>query len=280
MRILCRVSSLCCAAGSRFLRPLAKALPRRSAVCSRPAAFRDRKRNDHGRGGSLGRLRAVGPWSGARGSGRKRLRGGGLGLGAHGLVGAAQVVWGGAFGGIRTNGGGSSPTSTGHGSGPGTRPSGTWTNRRRLTPCGRPKAASRRPRVRGSIPPTWTVDGGEIMYRRGDVAAGRHHAPVAAADDHGDVAKLRPVALLDRRVEGVAVEMGDREIVQFGVAEDARPSRRPGRSRHRLAAGGRSRGTAFAREDHGASASRAKTAMPPGSSAQPHRRGTPIPRPP
>ena len=61
----------------------------------------------------------------------------------------------------------------------------------------------------------------------GDVAACRNHAPVVAADDHGDVCQLGPVALLDRGVEGVAVEMGDGEIVEFRVAQDAhRPAGR------------------------------------------------------
>ena len=44
------------------------------------------------------------------------------------------------------------------------------------------------------------------------------------ADDHGEVAKLRPFALLDRGIEGVAVDMGDGEIVQLRVPEDARRS--------------------------------------------------------
>ena len=63
----------------------------------------------------------------------------------------------------------------------------------------------------------------------GDVAAGGDHAPVAAAHDHRAVAKLRAVALLDRGVEGVAVEMGDGEIVKLGVAQEARrPAGRAG----------------------------------------------------
>ena len=198
MWYLCRVSILCCAAGNRFPRPLAKALPGRSAVRSRPAAVRDREWNDRGQSD-----RSRGP----PGSGRKRSRGGGLGFAAHGLVDAAQVVRSGAFGGIRTNGGGSSPTLTGHGPDPGTWPSRTWTNRHRITPCGRPKAASRHPRGRGSTPPTWTVSGGEIMYRRGGAAAGRHHTPVAAADDHGGIAQ--PIdERADRRVFRILDQRG------------------------------------------------------------------------
>ena len=239
MRILCRVSSLCCAAGSRFLRPFAKALLRSSAVCSRPAAVRDRERNDRGRGRSLGRDRSRLDHSrGARGSGRKRLRGGGLGLGARPRRCRAGRP-GGAFGGIRTNGGGSSPTSTGHGSGPGTRPSGTWTNRRRLTPCGRPKTASRRPRGRGSIPPTWIVDGGEIMYRRGGAAEGRHHAPLAAADDHGGY-RAAPTARASRWRHGRRRSRDGRWRDRADRHGRGRaPTRRPGRPRHRRPAGRR-----------------------------------------
>ena len=72
----------------------------------------------------------------------------------------------------------------------------------------------------------------------GHVAAGRHHAPVAAAHDHGDVAQLGPVALLDRGVEGVAVEMGDGEVVELRMVESARrPASRAGPGiRGRLAA--------------------------------------------
>ena len=114
----------------------------------------------------------------------------------------------------------------------------------------------------------------------GDVAAGSHHAPVAAADDHGDVAKLRPVALLDRGIEGVAVEMGNREIVQLAVAEDARRS--AGRAGSSI--GGRPAAAVAAQRLHGkiigSSARRAKTAILPGSRAGPCRQGTAIPPPP
>lgn len=43
-----------------------------------------------------------------------------------------------------------------------------------------------------------------------DVAGGRDHAAFAAADDHGLVGKLRIVAFLDGRIEGVAIDV--REI--------------------------------------------------------------------
>ena len=71
--------------------------------------------------------------------------------------------------------------------------------------------------------------GGAHAVGPGDIAAGGDHAPVAPADDHGAVAQLRPVALLDGGVEGVAVEMGDGEAVKLRVAQDARrPAGRAG----------------------------------------------------
>ena len=56
----------------------------------------------------------------------------------------------------------------------------------------------------------------------GDVAGSGDDAAPAAADDHGLVAQLRIVALFHRSVEGVAVDVGDREIMQFRVAHDTR----------------------------------------------------------
>ncbi len=56
----------------------------------------------------------------------------------------------------------------------------------------------------------------------GDVAGGRHHAALAAADDHGLVGKLGIVALLDGGVERVAIDMGKRERRQRLVADQAR----------------------------------------------------------
>ncbi len=54
-----------------------------------------------------------------------------------------------------------------------------------------------------------------------DVAGGRDDAPPAAADDHRLVLQLRPVALLHRGVEGIAVDMSNRERAQFGMAQEA-----------------------------------------------------------
>ncbi|MNR00887.1 hypothetical protein D3C85_1166750 [compost metagenome] len=59
------------------------------------------------------------------------------------------------------------------------------------------------------------------------VTGGRDHAALAAADDHRLVAQLRPVALLDRGVEGVAVQVGDCQVGQFIMSDHpARGARR------------------------------------------------------
>ena len=55
----------------------------------------------------------------------------------------------------------------------------------------------------------------------GDIAAGRDHPALAAADDHGLVGQRRIVALLDRRVKRVAIQMCDGELVQFRMRDDA-----------------------------------------------------------
>ena len=55
-----------------------------------------------------------------------------------------------------------------------------------------------------------------------DVAGGRHHAALAAADDHRPVGQLRIVALLDGGVERVAVDMRQRQRGQRVVADQAR----------------------------------------------------------
>src|SRR4051812_29780364 len=55
----------------------------------------------------------------------------------------------------------------------------------------------------------------------GDVAGGRHHAALAPADDHGLVGDVGIVALLDGRVEGVAVDMCDGQACERAVAGEA-----------------------------------------------------------
>ena len=71
------------------------------------------------------------------------------------------------------------------------------------------------------------AEGARVVARR------HHHAPPAAADQHRPAAQRRVVALLDRGVEGVAVDMGDREAGELGVAHHphrpAGPARRPRR---------------------------------------------------
>ena len=56
----------------------------------------------------------------------------------------------------------------------------------------------------------------------GDVAGGRDDAALAAADDHRLVLQLRIVALLDRRIEGVAVDMGEMQLAELGMVEQPR----------------------------------------------------------
>ena len=51
----------------------------------------------------------------------------------------------------------------------------------------------------------------------GDVAGGRDHAALAAADDHRPVGELGSSRFSIGGVEGVAVEMGDGEAVEFGM---------------------------------------------------------------
>src|SRR6185295_14903745 len=54
-----------------------------------------------------------------------------------------------------------------------------------------------------------------------DVAGGRYHAALAAADDHGPVGQLRIVALFDGGVERVAIDMRQRQRGQGMVADEA-----------------------------------------------------------
>ena len=56
----------------------------------------------------------------------------------------------------------------------------------------------------------------------GEIAGGGDHAALAAADDDRHVAQGRVVALFHGGVEGVAVDMGDMQRVEFGVAGKAR----------------------------------------------------------
>ena len=55
-----------------------------------------------------------------------------------------------------------------------------------------------------------------------DIAGGGDDAAAAAADDDRPVGERRIVALFDRRVEGVAVDMRDGEREKLGLRDDAR----------------------------------------------------------
>jgi hypothetical protein len=54
------------------------------------------------------------------------------------------------------------------------------------------------------------------------IAGGGDHAAPAAADDQRFVVQRRIVPLLDRRIEGVAVDMRDRKRIEVGMTDDAR----------------------------------------------------------
>ena len=56
----------------------------------------------------------------------------------------------------------------------------------------------------------------------GKVTTRGHDAPVVSADDHWNIAQLRPVAFLYGGVESVAVEMGDGEAMKLLVPRDVR----------------------------------------------------------
>ncbi|MNE54965.1 hypothetical protein D3C80_1497820 [compost metagenome] len=51
------------------------------------------------------------------------------------------------------------------------------------------------------------------------IAGGGDDPAFAAADDHRPVAQFGPVALLDRGVEGVAVQVGDGQVAQFIMSD-------------------------------------------------------------
>ena len=55
-----------------------------------------------------------------------------------------------------------------------------------------------------------------------DVTGGRHDAAFAAADDDGLVADFGVVAFFDGCVKGIAVHVGDGQIEQFSVLQNAR----------------------------------------------------------
>ena len=56
----------------------------------------------------------------------------------------------------------------------------------------------------------------------GDVTGGGDNATLAAADDERLVQKLGIVAFFDRRIKGVAVDMGKRQVVEFVMIDQPR----------------------------------------------------------
>ena len=54
------------------------------------------------------------------------------------------------------------------------------------------------------------------------ITGGEHDAALAAADDDRLIGKSRIVALFDRGIERVAVDMGDGEHIQLGVPNESR----------------------------------------------------------
>ena len=55
-----------------------------------------------------------------------------------------------------------------------------------------------------------------------DVAAGEHDTTGTAVDDDRPINEVWPVTLLDRGIKGVAVDVGDRQSVECGMADLAR----------------------------------------------------------
>ena len=55
----------------------------------------------------------------------------------------------------------------------------------------------------------------------GDVAGRGHDAALAATDNQRLVDEVRIVAFFHRGVEGVAIDMGDAEVVEFIMVEEA-----------------------------------------------------------
>ena len=55
----------------------------------------------------------------------------------------------------------------------------------------------------------------------GEIAGGGDDAALAAADDQRLVGERRIVALFDRGVEGVAIDMRERQVVEFGMTDEA-----------------------------------------------------------
>ena len=63
--------------------------------------------------------------------------------------------------------------------------------------------------------------GGAHTANAGDVATCGDHASRTTADDERHVSKARVVALFDGGIKGVAIDVGDGELVQFWMADEA-----------------------------------------------------------
>src|SRR5262249_53926677 len=105
----------------------------------------------------------------------------------------------------------------------------------RVFPHVRPNDAG----VRAQPPRLEHRHGGAHAERARDVAGGEHDAALAAADDHRLVGERRIVAFLDGGVEGVAIDVGDRQRVDLRMAQQPRRAAggaAPGSLRHVAAA--------------------------------------------
>ncbi|MCY1250855.1 hypothetical protein D9M72_645370 [compost metagenome] len=67
----------------------------------------------------------------------------------------------------------------------------------------------------------------------GDVAGGGDHAALAAADNNRLVGKLRVVTFFDGRVKRIAIDMGQRQVVEFRMPQKPRTTAGKAASRGR-----------------------------------------------
>ncbi len=119
--------------------------------------------------------------------------------------------------------------------------------------CGSCRASAREPAgLRLRISPVGADDSGvraeplrpEHRHRRahaegaGDIAGGRDHAALAAADDQRLSGEGRVVTLLDRGIEGVAIDMADGQRIEFRMAGECAARSRPGSAPPRRCRGG------------------------------------------
>ena len=77
-------------------------------------------------------------------------------------------------------------------------------------------------RVRAQPPRLEHRHRGAHPERARHIAAGEHHATLAAADDHRLVGERGVVPLLDRGIEGIAIDVRDRQRIELGVPQQPR----------------------------------------------------------